>query len=88
MPKFMAIHTLPPGAMSEPQVREIAQAAQQDPAVRGYRSFLNLSEGKICCILDAPDKQTLANWYEKMGIPFDSIHQVELEDDGGTVRKL
>jgi hypothetical protein len=87
MPKFMATHTLPPGGMTEQQVKEFAQAAQQDATVRGYRSFVNLSEGKALCVLEAPDKQAVASWFQKMGMPFDSIHQVELEGDRGTVQK-
>jgi hypothetical protein len=87
MPKFMALHTLPPGGMTEQQVRELAQAAQQDPTVRGIRSFANLSEGKAFCILEAPSKEALAAWFQKMGLPFDGIHPVELEVDRGNVAR-
>ncbi len=40
--------------------------AQQDSVVRGYRSFVNLSEGKAVCVLEAPDMETVAAWFEKM----------------------
>ena len=55
MPKFMGIHTLPPGGFTAEQVRQLAQAAQQDPVVKGYRSFCSLAEGKAVCILEAPE---------------------------------
>ena len=48
MQKFMSTHTMPAGAMQREQVTQLAQAAQNDPVVRPYRSFLNLSEGKVC----------------------------------------
>jgi len=65
MPMYMGIHTLPPGGFTREQLNQLAQAAQQDPAVRGYRSFVNLSEGKAVCIFEAPDKEALAAWFQK-----------------------
>jgi hypothetical protein len=55
MPKFMSSHTVPAGAVRREQINQIAQAAQNDPTVQPYRSFLNLSEGKIVCIMQAPN---------------------------------
>jgi len=85
MQKFMCIHTLGPDALSRKEIDKFAEAAQQDRQVRGYRSFVNLSEGKIVCILESPDKQTLSNWFNKMGMPVDSITRVEYEGDRGSV---
>ena len=58
---------------------------KQDPVIKPYRSFCNLSEGKIVCVMEAPDKKTLAAWFEKMHVPCDGISPVELEGDRGTV---
>jgi uncharacterized protein DUF4242 len=86
MPKFMGVHTLPAGAMSREQVQKMAQASQQDPVVKGYRSFCSLAEGKAVCILEAPNKEAVAAWFQKMGMPTDSITEVELEGERGTVQ--
>lgn len=88
MPKFMSTHTMPPGGFTREQLNQFAQAAQQDPVVRGYRSFVNLSEGKATCILETPNKETLAAWFQKMGMPYDSITRVELEGDGGVIEEV
>jgi hypothetical protein len=85
MPKFMGIHTLPPGAVTRDQIDLMAQAAQADPVVKGYRSFCSLAEGKAVCILEAPDKQAAADWFQKMGMPTDSVTAVELEGERGTI---
>ena len=53
MAKFMSSHTMPAGTLKREQVDQLAQAAQQDPVVRPYRSFLNLSDGKVVCILNS-----------------------------------
>jgi hypothetical protein len=87
MTKFLCTHTLPPHAVTPEQLRQIAQVAQSDPRVRGYRSFCNLSEGKIVCIMEAPDKAALAEWFQKMKMPFDAIVPVEFEGDRGNVRE-
>jgi hypothetical protein len=85
MPKFMSSHTLPPRAMKREQVNQLAEAAKSDPVIKPYRSFCNLSEGKIFCVMEAPDKKALAAWFEKMKVPCDGIAAVELEGEHGSV---
>jgi hypothetical protein len=87
MPKFMSAHTMPAGALKREQVNQLAQAAQSDTTVRPYRSFLNLSEGKVCCIMEAPSKEALAAWFQKMQMPCDYITPVELEGERGVVKE-
>src|SRR4030095_13237074 len=77
MAKFMCTHTIPPGKFSADQLRQFSQAAQQDPNVKGYRSFANLAEGKAVCVMEAANRDTVAAWFNKMGMPFDSITKVE-----------
>lgn len=86
MPKFMSSHTMPAGAMRREQVDQLAQAAQNDPVVRPYRSFLNLAEGKVFCVMEAPTKDALAAWFKKMNMPCDFITPVELEGERGTIK--
>jgi hypothetical protein len=88
MAKFMSTHTLPPGAMKREQVNQLAEAAKSDPVIKPYRSFCNLSEGKIMCVMEAPNKQALADWFKKMSVPCDNISPVELEGDRGSVHDV
>jgi Nickel responsive protein SCO4226-like len=87
MQKFMSSHTMPAGALRREQVNQLAQAAQNDPMVRPYRSFLNLSDGKLFCVMEAPDRQALAAWFQKMNVPCDYIMPVELEGERGMVKE-
>jgi hypothetical protein len=87
MPKFMSNHTLPPGQFTREQLSRFTQAAQEDPKVRGYRSFANLSEGKVVCILEAPDRKDIAVWFQKMELPYDNITQLEIEGDRGVIEE-
>jgi hypothetical protein len=86
MPKFMSCHTLPAGALKREHVEQMA-AAQGDPVVKPYRSFLNLAEGKACCVMEAPSKEALAAWFGKMQMPCDYITPVELEGERGVVKE-
>lgn len=86
MRKFMSCHTLPAGALKREQVDQMAHAAQNDPLVRPYRSFLNLADGKAVCVMEAPDQQTLASWFKKMQMPCDYITPLELEGERGAIK--
>ena len=88
MSKFMCTHTVPPGKFSTDQIRQFAEAAQNDPTVKGYRSFANLAEGKAVCVMEAPSKDVIAAWFTKMGMPFDSITKVELEGERGSIQSV
>ena len=86
MPKFMSSHTMPPGAMKREQCDQLAQAAQNDATVKPYRSFLNLAEGRVFCVMEAPSKDALAAWFKKMNMPCDNITPVELEGERGVIK--
>ena len=88
MAKFRCTHTVPPGKFSAEQLKQFADAAQNDPMVRGYRSFANLAEGKAICVMEAPSRDAVAAWFTKMGMPFDTISKVELEGDRGTIQSV
>jgi len=85
MPRFLSSHTVPAGAIQREQIDQMAQAAQSDPVVQPYRSFMSLSEGKFVCVMEAPNEETLAAWFQKMHMPVDYIAPVELEGDRGVV---
>ena len=88
MAKFMSSHPRPAGALKREQVNQLAQAAQSDPVVRPYRSFLNLSDGKVVCVMEAPTKDALAAWFQRMQMPCDYITPVELEGERGAVKEV
>ena len=87
MSKFMGIHTLPPGEFTREQLNQFAQASQQDPDIKGHRSFANLTEGKAVCIVEDSSKKAVEAWFKKMGMPTDSITELELEGDRGVIQE-
>src|SRR4051794_7773040 len=69
MAKFMCTHTVPAKSMNRDRLTQFTDAAQKDPVIKGYRSFTNLSEGRIVCVLEAPTKEDVAKWFQKMNMP-------------------
>jgi hypothetical protein len=88
MQKYMCFHTLPAGAMTKEQVCDVAEAGQHEQDVRGYRAFINLSEGKACCVIEAKDRDAVIAWFRKMGLPYDEVVPVEFEGEHGTIEDL
>ncbi len=88
MRKFFCTHTFPQGALTQEQICQVSEASQHEFHVKGYRSFFNLTEGKAWCVLEADDREALAAWFDKMGVPYDSIEVVELEGERGTIEDL
>lgn len=82
----MSIHTLSPGVFTPEKIAHIAYLGQNDPVVRGYRSFHSLAEGQIVWLLDAPDKTAVIAWCQKVGLPLDGVTQLELEGFVGNIR--
>lgn len=85
MAKFMCTHTLPPKQFTRDQFCQVSEASQQDPIVKGLHSYANLTEGKVYCVWQAPQREAIAAWFKKMNVPYDSIIQLELEGQGGAV---
>jgi hypothetical protein len=76
--KFIVTHPLPKG-LSRTDLETMIKSIRQDPEVRGYRSFLSLSEGKGFCVFEAPDRTCLENWLTNNNLHYDSITEIELE---------
>jgi hypothetical protein len=86
MPKFISGHTMPAGARQREQFNQFARAARSDATVRPCRAFLDLSEGKVCFIMEAPNKEALTAWFHQMQMPCDQIMPVELEGERAVVK--
>lgn len=80
--RFVVEHPLPPGTTRE-DIEKLQEASTKDKHVKGYRSFLNLSECKGFCLFDAPSKDKLIAWLDEHEMPYESITEVEMEGERG-----
>jgi hypothetical protein len=81
----MGPHSVPVGSVNRDQVDQLAQAALDDGTVKPYRSFMDLAEGTIVCVMEVPSKEEPTSWFDTMGLPCDHIVPVELEGERGNV---
>ena len=77
MPQFMDYHDdlkLPESAIQ--QIAQEANANKTDEfGVRQIDLFHN-SEGKVYCLLDAPDADAVRKHHEALGVPCGDVHEV------------
>lgn len=77
MPTFMDFHDdlkLPGEAIE--QIRQETKDAKADEfGVRQVELFHN-SDGKVYCLLDAPDADAVRHHHEALGVPCGDVHEV------------
>lgn len=80
MPLFMDVHHVGPGVTMD----DVAQAHQADLAAQGphdvdyLRYWVDEGEGRIFCLVEAPDAAAAATVHrEAHGLVADEIHQVQ-----------
>ena len=80
--RFMVTHPLKPGTTRE-DIEHLQAASQSDPDIRGYRSFMNLTQNCGFCVFEAPSEERLVEWFKQNGLEYDRIVPVELEGEYG-----
>lgn len=86
MPRFIACHTVE--GITREALEQVSAASQQDPEVRGIASWSNLREGILHCVFEAPSREALAAWFDRMKVPYDRITRVEVEGQAGVLRDV
>jgi len=78
VPKFMDFHDdlkLPPEVLDQ-----VAQGAREGSVdafgVRQLEAYHN-AEGKVYCLLDAPDEESVRKHHEALNVPCGEVHRVD-----------
>ena len=80
MPRYVAVHTMP---MTEEQWKERMMSGEKPalpPGVSWKLTYCDFPDTKFFCEWEAPNKDTLAQIFKGMEMPFDDIYQVRLYD--------
>lgn len=85
--RFLLMHSMGSDCTRD-KIDAMLRMTQTDPHVKGYRGFMNLTEGRAVCVFDAPDRQSLINWLLDNNMDYDSLHEVELETEGGAIIEI
>ncbi len=76
MSQFITIHRAP--GLTEEEFAANAPAVLEGKHARFVQSFVNLLEGFIVTVYEADDKDALEREFERLGFPFDEMHEVQL----------
>ena len=76
MPKFMTIHQAP--GLSREEFAATAPAVLESKHARFLQVFANVFEGFIVSIYEADDRAALEREFERVGFPFQEIHEAQL----------
>ena len=87
MPRFIAMHTLGPNLITRDMVEDSAAHTKQQAEITCYRSFINMREGRAACVIDAPNRAWLENYFNSIKLPFDLLFEVEIESVDGVVQE-
>jgi len=86
---YMGIHTLP--GFTKEMLTAVSPALERLSAAGGseahfLRALTAFKEGRVVCEFQAPNKESVAAAYARLGFPYDAIVEVEALCDNGSGR--
>ncbi len=76
MPRFVTIHQAP--GLSREEFAQNAKAVLEGRHAQFQQLFANVVEGFIVSVYEAADRAALEREFERLGFPFQEIHEVQM----------
>ena len=76
MPKFITVHRAP--GLIEEEMRANAGPVFESKRARFLENYVNLMDGFIVTVYEAGDRDALVREFERLGFPYDEIHEVQI----------
>ena len=76
MPRFVTLHQAP--GLSREEFAETAPGVLEGKHAQFVQLFANIFEGFIVSVYEAADRAALEREFERLGFPFQEIHEVQL----------
>ncbi|HVT80962.1 MAG TPA: hypothetical protein VHM90_09915 [Phycisphaerae bacterium] len=86
MPRYFALHSIGPNVVTRQMVEDAGAHARLQNEIPGYRSFINMSEGHAACVIDAPSKEWLLEYFKSLNLPVNALFEIEIETLNGTTQ--
>ena len=86
MPRFFSIHRAP-GLSREDFAANAAEVVAGRHA-RHVHTYANLNDGTIVNLFDADSEDALVREFERLGWPYDEIHELELSVTAEELRAM
>ena len=75
MPKYIDTHEM--GKLTPEQLKSLQSAPKDKFGVTHHDILYNSAENKVFCVLNAPNKEAVANHHKNAGLECDWIQEVE-----------
>ena len=75
MPTFITIHRAP--GVTREEVAQRGGEVLESKHAKFLQNYVNLADGFIVTVYEATDQAALEREYERLGFPFDEIHEVQ-----------
>jgi hypothetical protein len=86
MPIFLTTHLAP--GLSREEFAQNAKAVLEGRHAQFRHMYANMRSGYITTIYEAADQDALENEFERVGFPWDDIHEIDLEADVAMLRQV
>src|SRR3954464_12931315 len=86
MPRFFALHNDGPDVVNRKMVEDSGSHAKEQREITSYRSFINMAGGHAACVIDAPSKAWLEDYFKAIQLPVAALFEVEIETLDGETR--
>jgi len=86
MPTFMTVHRAP--GLSREEFQANAPAVVEAKHARPRQVYANILDGFIVTIYEADDQAALEREFERLGFPFDEIHEVQVALTGEDLARM
>lgn len=86
MPRFLTIHHAP-GVSQEDFQKNIPEVLRGTYATF-IHTYVNLAEGTIVNVYEAPNKEAVGEELERIGFPWDEIAEIQFDASADALRKM
>jgi hypothetical protein len=86
MPIFLTTHSAP--GLSREEFAQNAKMVLEGQFAQFRHLYANMRSGFITSIYEAADQDALESEFERVGFPWDDIHQIDLEADTSVLRQI
>jgi hypothetical protein len=77
MPQFVTVHRAP--MLTQEEIIANARTVLEQKHARFVQSFVSLLDGFIVTVYDADSVADLEREFERVGFPFDEMHEVQID---------
>jgi Nickel responsive protein SCO4226-like len=86
MPRFVTVHRAP--GLSREEFQANAAAVLECKYALFEHMYVDMFSGFIVTVYEASDQAALEREFERLGFPWDEVHEIQISGDLATLRQI